>query len=396
MTRIREVRAPVFGDREFLLVDAASSYGRDSEDRLTEIMATALASHPGFSGAIFRRLGLPAGDRRAVATQQLVTTACRPDLFLYAYDKGRVVAQIWIENKHVDYDFHDRQLENQREAFDQVPGETKRLIAVLPADSPHLRKPDQPPSVTLRQRLARITPAAAGRNPAYLADRLFSWQDIANLAYEVGNAQPDPWGGGRWRVEAMRADAPACQRLLHEFITYLEQQMEVVVEPLNSDNIVAFKLREQTLDRLDEIIERAFGRLRQADFSANWDAEELTASFGSPASHWLRRRGGELEFIVDERDSFSPDETGEPAFGAGFSLPARLYEAVSADRQWVEEATAADFGLKPDGKRLCCYRKLSLATLVKGGGTLDEQADFLARWALDALATARDLKQPRL
>lgn len=71
---------------------------------------------------------------------------------------------------------------------------------------------------------------------------ILTWQDIAELSNIVGRA----CGGRTWREKALGPEAPAKQRLLHEFVWYLEEEGDAVVDALDKDNLLAFKKAFET------------------------------------------------------------------------------------------------------------------------------------------------------
>jgi hypothetical protein len=61
------------------------------------------------------------------------------------------------------------------------------------------------------------------------------------------------WAGTAWRTAALAPDAPARERMLHEFIWYLEGGGFDVTRPITSDDVNVFK---GVADALDALMER--------------------------------------------------------------------------------------------------------------------------------------------
>ena len=119
-----------------LLTDAAESYRRDSEDRLTEIFATALDAHPQFCRSLHDAFGLPSAVRYAIATQHWANRQCRIDMRIAAFGAhDERLSVVYSEHKLEGYWFSEGQAERERGALDVEVGDEKRLICVIAADT---------------------------------------------------------------------------------------------------------------------------------------------------------------------------------------------------------------------------------------------------------------------
>jgi hypothetical protein len=214
------------------LLDSALTYFDGSENRLTEVIATVLEAHEGFARALFDRVGidLPDNVRFTAFTQKAVAEGARPDMVLLARKGQLLVAQLWSEHKISGGGFRDRQLEDYRDALAREGSQTVLLGIV----------------------------ADATQSEESLDWHLLTWQEVAELANSVGTSWAAADGAGRdWRTSALEPTAPARQRLLHEFIWYVEEENEAVVNPLDNENLQAFQKAAETTIGILALLGRA-------------------------------------------------------------------------------------------------------------------------------------------
>jgi hypothetical protein len=359
------------------LLDSALTYFDGSENRLTEVFATVLEAHEGFAKALFDRVGveLPDAVRFKAFTQRAVAEGARPDMVLLALQGQHLVAQLWSEHKISGGGFRDLQLEDYRDALAKERSQTRLLGIVAGVDS----------------------------GPEGLDWGLLTWQEVAELANSVGTSWSTAHGAGRnWRASALEPTAPARERLLHEFIWYVEEENDAVVNPLDSESLQAFQNAATTTEGLLTLLERA-GQHMAPEFEPEED--ELAGAddgsyywqlFATPAGSWMNRiqeAGFEAypELMAASDDLWWADSRGEPALGIGYTLDDRLYEALAADADWLGRLAHAsvDLDIYEGWVRVFCTKPI--ADLLGEGATLDEQARALAHWAKQGLTTVGEL-----
>lgn len=359
---------------EFLA--AALTYFDGSENRLTEIFATVLTVHEGFARALFRRadIDLPDDVRFEAFTQKAVAEGARPDMVVRARQGSCLIAQLWSEHKVAGGGFRDMQLDDYRDALAKERCEG-RLLGI-------------------------VSEPRSGSEGAW---RMLTWQEVAELANSVGAEWGATSGAGRdWRRSALEPTAPARERILHEFIWYIEEENEAVVNPLDSENLQAFQKAAETTTGLLTLLERA-GQHMRPEFEPDQDALDGAGDgsyywqvFATPEASWLERiqAGGfeaYPELMAASDDLWWADSRGEPAFGAGYTLDERLFEPLAADSDWVArlEDAGVDLDVYDDYVRVFCTKQM--ADVLAEGKTLDEQARVLARWAKRAMMVVGDL-----
>jgi hypothetical protein len=269
-----------------LLIDAAQSYGRDGENRRTELFATTLDEHPRFCVALVSRLKLPEAARYVIDTQRWVSKETRVDLTLDGFgNDGARIFTIYSEHKVEGYWFSDGQVDRERRALDHEPSGAKRLICIIPASA----------AAELQATTEPRSPVA----PSDAFDDVLSWEDVVDLADNAGRGYGEPWGGPGWTERALAADAPACQRILAEFLFYL--QGEEKMSSLTADEIQAFQLADQADQKIGELMlltSSKAGRYRAipddkgeilGTDEADSDVELAFVDFEPPQDAWLSR-----------------------------------------------------------------------------------------------------------
>lgn len=360
------------------LLDAALSYSNSRENRLTELFATVLDYHDGLARALFERADVELPDdelRFELFTQRAVAEGARPDMVVLAFRRSTLVAQLWCEHKVDGGAFRDLQLEDYRDALakERAPGRLVGIVADIESDK------------------------SEGDDWSML-----SWQEVAELANRVGHEWDGANGGRDWRSAALDSAAPARERLLHEFLWYVEQENGAVVNPLGIDNLHAFVHAEETTQGFLRLLERA-GELMPPDFTPDEDGLDGDPGGGRywqlfevGRDSWLQRiaeAGFEAypELMASADDRWWAESRGEPAFGAGYTLDVRLHERLAADGDWVQRVQEAgvDLAVYDDYARLFCTK--AATELLAEGQTLDEQARALARFARSSLARVAEL-----
>lgn len=354
------------------VLDAALSYFDGSENRLTELLATVLDYHDAFARALFERadIDLPGdGVRFEVYTQKAVAEGARPDMVVLALRGPTLVAQLWSEHKVGEGEFRDLQLEDYGDALskERSPG---RLIGIV----------------------GEVKSDREGEDW-----RMFTWQEVAELANSVGRQagfENDPGRG--WRTAALAPMAPACARLLHEFIWYLEKEGDAVVDALDRENVQAFQKMAETTTGILALLDRAAQHMRPAfdsveeDLGGEEDGSRFWQIFKAPEDSWVSRFGAAgfeayPELMLSADDRWWSESRDEPAFAAGYTLSDQLYEPLAADEEWVKRLTdkAVDLAVYDGLVRVFCTTPMT--SLLERGDTLDEQSRALAEFAKESL-----------
>jgi hypothetical protein len=375
MLRVGELRLRIVGD-PLLLLEAASSYRGDLEDRLTELFATALSEHDGFCRELLEHIGVrDVLARFDVKTQQSFPDGpARVDLVIRGSDDASTpTAVVFIESKYnprklpSSYWFRDDQARQQATALAGEPGEDRHLVAI--ASDPDL--------------LRRLI-------PDQYVPRI-GWRGIAELANRAG-------GPDGWQADARRPTASVAQRVLLEFWTYLK-----------GDTVGA--LEESDLDVLGQIVraeDRVTALLERAAEELEWD-EEVADDWITPGEapiHYIggevpthswvaKRRDGSLYALVTGAEWNDESPAGEPQLYAGWGFSAKREERDAiATSPWPTTVTEA--GLialfEPDG--IYVFSQRALSEIVERAGTLSAQASLLVSWAQEVVATALALPEP--
>lgn len=352
------------------VLDAVLSNEKSPENRLTELFATILSTHRGYARRLFDRVGIRLPEenvRFEVFTQRLVAPGCRPDMVVSAYVGNEIRGQLWSEHKTAS-DFRDLQLEDYLGALNELRARER----VRQSDS------------FQASLISIVNNPSEEESEHWVA---LTWQDVAELANQGGFA----WEGKRWREAAREPDAPAQQRLLHEFLWYLEQKGFAVTEPLNPEHVEALRLMADTTEAFEALLERAAHHMADKYESGERDWLELDGLaqlFAIPDDSWARRVQAAgwpafLEMTVSGYDEWWVDSTGQPAAGAGLRLDAELYEVLSRERDWLAGLEGRELEFTSYGEVTLIYKTWPISQVVEAGETLDHQARALAQWALE-------------
>lgn len=329
------------------------------EDRLTELFAVVLDGHPAVARRILERAELPSEGAVEVSTQVRTRRGKRVDLQLVALDADQhVVGRLWSEHK-TGSGYGPEQLPNYAAELAEFPGKTQ-LITIVD----QLVEADDP-------RWKRLT-----------------WQEVATMMTEVGCAEDGP----EWRQRAISGDTLARQRLLHELLSYMEEEHGTMLDPIDHLDVIAFARANRTSELLVAVMERAaeqssltpdgpVGCSPKDDWGAYWQC------FKRPGS-WAERLEGYAELHAGDEDLWAYPRVGEPAFGAGFTLPIKYYDMLrdSTNREWLQAVEGEGFSVAADvdGYYARVYRTKYVAELISAGD-MDAQATVLARWMDDAV-----------
>lgn len=340
-------------------------YGR-REDRLTEVLACALATMPDLARwFITDGCDLPppkAQSSLRIRTQGLLASSGRPDLEIsYRTEPDRDIC-ILSEQK-VDANF----TEYQRAGYPGWPRD--RLVLVAPD-------------------LEKYREAIQFRH--------ITWLRIAAEMHRIG----ERYGQLTWREKALVLDEPSVLRFLHEALAFIERQDVGVssMEPIDHAIVDAYQRMGEARSRL-----YAFFQMIRADERIQAFAPAPVSSanhdtylwFGLQLPNWpfLTTLGPESEFEICLQPSadFLDEEGEQPVLYAGFSFyptngvaPDML---VSRD-SLVARALAdlgAKVGMRDNRKQGKCVVAFPLADIAKAGGTLLDQARHAAGSAAEIL-----------
>ena len=358
-----------------LLLEAASRYRGDLEDRLTEIFATTLSEHEGFCHQLLLHLGVITPERLEVKTQQSFRDGpARIDLVIRGYDRtGWPTAVVFIESKYnprklVDsYWFDDDQAGRQARALGSQPAAERRLVAL--ASDHDLRK--------------RPVPAAY--------EYRLGWREIGDLANRAG-------GMDGWQVETRRSNESVAQRVLLEFWSYLKGD---AVGALNEDDLFVLGGTVRAEDRVTTLLEHAAEDLGWDDeVSDDWvtagEAPIQYVTGDAPPETWVAgRRDGLVYALVSGAEWTDESPEGRPHVYAGCGFSAKREERDSvAKSDWP--SSLATQGLlaifDPDGIYVFGARPLS--EIVEQANTLSGQVGLLVTWIQEIVESVLSISGP--
>ena len=364
---------------------------------MTAILATALDQHDGFAAALFRRIELPAGHSYEVYTEQWVSPTRRVDMQVIARDdKGAVVAQIWSEHKRRGGSFSTGQREDYLAALDRElaalgrGSRFGRLVTIVA----NARSEDD-------EKVAAADAASAHDDdssqrvgePSTEESRWWplTWQLIAEIAAGAGKAAPGPWGGDGWQEKAIKPDAPARQRALHELIWYLaDEEGFAVVDPLTGAQVTALRNAAAAYVTIETLLSRAADHMQpltpDGEPAPDEDGRGYWQDFEVPDGCWVERVSGAIELGIWDDDGWIDQPQGVPTVLAGVSLEPEWYLPLSKRAEWVHTIREAGFCFAPYEDWVCCYVTMPLSNVAEHGGPdVAEQARHIAEWAKPAL-----------
>jgi hypothetical protein len=313
------------------------------EDRLTDLLALALESHVHFANRLLETAGLPAADEIEVVTQVPTAEGRRVDLQILGYSAAGKVTRLWSENKD-GARYQREQLPSYATALARFP-ERRRLITVVAS------KAEAPQD--------EVTPARW---------ECLTWREIAHMALQAGRDSAGRPGSADWRTDAARPQAPASERILLEFVRYLEEEHGVVLRPLGHENVAAMAHIADTVASIRELLNQL-----------------------SAAGTWGARLGGSFAMEAGTSDSWALNPVVESALGAGYSFyPGAKHADILLSEElesWRADLAYSGFGFSTRGAWVRVWRTKYLAELIPAGRTLDLQAQALAVWIDDTATT---------
>jgi hypothetical protein len=339
------------------------------EDRLTDLVAMVLEEHIGFANHVLREAGLPKAVEVRASAQVTTRRGRHPDLEVLGLDeRGAAVCRLWSENK-TGANYQPDQLPDYAEDLPEHPAR-HQLITIVD-DMSEVPRDEQSPDA-----------------PRW---RGFTWQQVAVMAWEAGRESSPGVDRPDWQRAARRPQAPASQRILLELLNYLEEEHGVVLNPLGHEHISAFAYMDETIAVLQELVTGAASHTHaDLDGELEWSdkSDSLWQCFAA-AGTWAEALEGSPDIESANTDHWSSDRIGEPAFGAGYTLPGTVAPVLLASdsQSWRDAVEADGFSVRPssDGDWLYIRRTKYVAELIPAGATLDAQTRVLGKWLDDAL-----------
>jgi hypothetical protein len=315
---------------------------------LTELLSVVLVGHQEFAHRLLERAGLPVAGPVEVSTQVRTRKGKRVDMEVLAYDgDGRnPIGRLWSEHKT-----------GSVFSKDQLPGYAAELAKFT--------GPTQ--LITITDRLDEVED-----DPRWKA---LTWAQLGGIAVELGRAS-----GRLWREDACRTGSAGGPRLLHELLSYLEEDRNLVLDPLSHLDIIAFARANQVSAVLTSLLDRAGEYSRyETDGDAVYDKNDwglYTIGLTIPES-WPEKLGGAFELQVSAEDTWAYERVGEPAFGIGVWLPDKYADPLrsSGAQGWRDGITANGFSASvDDGDNLRITKTMYVAEILAAGPLLDGQA----------------------
>jgi hypothetical protein len=362
--------------KPLLLLEAASRYRGDQEDRLTEVLAAAMHENADFCGRLLKRWGLNVTpDRYEIATQQTFLVEegrVRIDLVVRAFDaENEQRAIVFLESKYNPQRslgarwFDPDQSAKELAALSALDGSAEKRLVAIVSDC-DLHHP------------TRLIPGEYDKRVGRLG-----WREVGDLADEAG-------GPSDWKVAARAHEAPASQRVLLEFVSYLKGD---AMGALNDDDLLAITGAERAQKRIDALLERAAEGLRWDetlgdDWQTGGGAAITYVAGEAPADTWLHdREEGLLYALIADRSWDDEAPTGEPRIYAGWGFSAKREEReATAASPWADGVRA--LGVEPifDDDGIYGLASRPLSQMVDGGtATLSGQVNWLVAWVQGAL-----------
>jgi len=331
------------------------------ENRLTELLATAISEHQGFAVRLAEAVdvpNLPSGTSASCASQVITPEGRFVDLEIALWHEDRVTRRIWCENK-IHAAFQPEQLPDYLEALQRI--DPDGVLVVIAPES----------------RRAGIE-AHAPEGTCFL-----SWQRVAEEAHAAGREVGEGWSDAETRPSS------ATQRLLEEFVEYMQntEDLGVMIEPLRIRHAVALRDAREAMEIAQTLMDRAVER------SSYESKRSAISPDGSWAKHRLRptehgsQPWGSLEVMRVSRDWIREDATGEAVYVAGITLGKEHADLRTGERYsgWREKIAREGFGVITPSSDVHVMRPLYLVDLATRSPTFDGQCQELAEWLDESL-----------
>jgi hypothetical protein len=362
-----------------LLLEAASSYRGDQEDRLTELLAVALHEHSGFCRAMLAECGVNWESTHVdVSTQQTIRAGpARIDLVIRASDAASDrSAVVFIESKYNPdrrsdaYWFDDRQASRQAVALSAQPEAEQHLVAIA-SEHDHTRGV-----------------------PSLYQRPVLGWAAMAELVYRSG-------GSPGWEIEARGPATPVSQRILLEFWTYLKGD---AVGAIDNEDLLALGLIVRAQERIEVLLqgvadaldwETSFG---EADSWETPGENPIVYIIGTPdPDSWpASRKGmGALYALVSFGEWNDTGPIGEPQLYAGCGFDAKREERnLLASSDWPAQIEAQGLRFVTDSDGVYVFDRRPMAEIVAGANSLSAQISLATSWVDEAVRRALAVRWP--
>jgi hypothetical protein len=365
-----------------LLLEAASRYRGDLEDRRTELLAVAFNEHTDFQGRLLERLGATDSHTAAeVTTQETVRGSkgtSRIDVLIRLSNEiGGSAGCVFIEVK-----FNP---DNRPDAWWFTPGQASAQRAALDETSRHGSN-----------RLVAIVSDCDLNNPRRPVpdeyDDVIGWREIAELAGESGG----PTG---WQSLARESTALASQRVLLEVWSYLKGD---AVGALEDEDVAALARSGVAWDRVDALLRRLSEDLSwDGQVYTDWeipDGPDVVYISGAPAPNsWLaEREDGWLYVALTDGLWESESPITEPQLYAGWGLPADAAARASlADSRWPSDVEQTGRVPVFDSEGVYVFGHQELRTFVHRRSTLTAQVGPILGWVRATIEATLAAPQPK-
>ena len=380
---------------EFLW-EALERYDRVGENRLTELFAHLLASDPESRMALEDSFGLTRQfEKASITTQLMLQNRRRVDMEVHFQDESARYV-VWVEAKIDTREQDDQLLDYAREMAARY-GSDGTVVALAPSDHPILKR-------------AREEHELAPGVTAQLAVPL-TWQQVGERLDDVGQ---DRGGGPRWRRDATGAGAPGAQRILAEFLAYLERRALMMNDdPLNlTDGLVASgckHLFDRTSGSISRILDRAAIAVGGpfADSKPDpwyWPAGDFSFNQGRtwslPAESWptiVNPEGGgdaQLWFAPSDVDAQHLDCLEQPVFVASVTIYTPTPSMLDAFSEPAWRSSISPMAVVTEKRHIQISKLRYFGELVSAGITLTMQAEALAEWAEQSFEELLNITPP--
>lgn len=330
-----------------------------SEDRLTEMMATALVAHRGLAAKLYEHAYQAAAPDTLAAeasTQHQAGRDARVDLVVdFITDAGQ--RTLWLENK-IWAVFQHQQLERYADAA----GDRIDVACLLPSGR------------------EREVPAGT---------RTLTWHDVAEWVDTCGREHaPDATD---WRVNAFTPGTPVEVAVLADFLDEIERRTGVIMQGLSSDDARALGGVNDLLTRGQALMD---GAIDAAGLERDPQGESLIKLKGSHAwqhvawsgdsSGWGRLDAACQPEVYWAGDGFYSGYTGQATISAGITIPIAsglvLLDQGQEIQTWRSKISQDGFDVSHDKHWVRVFAHWPLEDLVAERPTLSEQINTLGTW----------------
>jgi len=341
--------------------------------RLTEVLACVVQSLPQLASWFISEVGAPeAGvdSKIEVSTQATLGGSGRPDMVI---------------------DYHDRD------------GHPRRILSEHKLDAELTVFQQKAYADRERDRSVLVAPGAHRYAGVEGFDTHITWLQIAQGIHRLGEAE----AGSEWRTPAVKPTSTGQLRCLEELIAFLERHTPDVanMNPISHSTVSTYQHMGSSLAQLNTLFRMINEHPEIKRRNASDVIPEVTNTqwwFGLdydwPYLLTVDPESGAHVALQPNAD-WLEDSPAQPVLYAGFyfatpdgRLPTDLAARESAPLTALSGINASvGFHNRRQGK---CVKPLLLTKLVAHGGTLREQADYAATWALAAISAIASIPPP--